>query len=81
MARKNETLKDFQTMMDWQAKKQHEEDERRRNEEQYYAQCAKNTDVKRREKEDALAEYFRQLANQQEDKYKMYLNNVTLPEN
>ncbi len=46
-------------MMDWNARKKQEQERAKREEDGYYAQQARLGDQKRRDKEDALAEYFR----------------------
>ena len=68
-------------MMEWNNKWKADAEAQKRNEDQYFADCAWENERRRWEKEDALAEYFWQLNNQQDQKYKDYLNNVTVPEN
>lgn len=46
-------------MIEWNNARKKEAEEMRQREAAYYAKCAVDNDHKRREKEDALAEYFR----------------------
>ena len=50
-------------MMEWNHKRKADAENQKRNEDQYFAECARENERRRREKEDALAEYFRQLNN------------------
>lgn len=74
---RNET----EAMMQWNDQRKSDALTAKQNEDRYYAGCAREADQKRRDKEEALAEYFRQLNQHQDQKYKDYLNNVTVPDN
>ena len=50
-------------MMEWNNKRKADAENQKRNEDAYFAECAWENERRRREKEDALAEYFRQLNN------------------
>ena len=46
-------------MLDWNEKRKMDADSMKRREEAYFAKVNRDNDSKRRDKEDALAEYFR----------------------
>lgn len=66
---RSETL----ALIDWNNKWKQEAEEMKKREAAYYAHQATVNDHKRREKEDALAEYFWQLSLNQDQKYREYV--------